>query len=59
MNKQKRGISLQNVQWWGPSPVVQWLGLCFRCGGHESIPSRGSKIPPAAKPVHPTCNEAD
>ena len=38
MNKQKHGISLQNVQWWGPSPVVPWLGLCFRCGGMSPSP---------------------
>ena len=38
-------------------PVVRTL--CFRCGGHESIPGRGTKIPPAVKPVHPTRNEAD
>ena len=48
MNKQKRGISLQNVPWWGPSLVVPWLGLCAAtAGGLGSITGQGTKIPQA------------
>ena len=62
MNKQKRGISLQNVPWWGPSLVVPWLGLCASAaGGHKSIPGRELRsrmqpsqcTPPAMRPAEP------
>ena len=62
MNKQKCGISLENVHWWGPSLVVQGLGLSTSTAGSTS-PSLVGELrshmqpsqctPPAMRPTGP------